>query len=314
MDAHKDDDQARAGRGYYRRIILSIGFFLVAPICFFIWHYGLTPRAMTALLLTVTIFGALFFLQEAVYRLRRVRMDMPEGIIARGGRLHIPALYIGDSLRVKRLEMLSVSWGVFLMVAGLFLYPLAEYFMDDDMLRAQGRRRTLADIDDEIWVIIAIGGLIVLGFAAMLRSAHRHARLLSELSSYAAAPESDENRGLVLSAEGVEIFSGILAEREREHYVRREGKMKFLLPWRDVTEWAIVYSKSSSRGGVYYYRIKSPAIDRRLEGAVHIDMAYFKPHRARLEEEAARHLGGPIKKSDGLRELARLFGGDDQAR
>jgi len=318
MSTHQNDGKAQEGRNYLRRIFIMLTLILCAVVGAYVYMHGMSGRAAVTLVLIVAAMGGTLAALEYSYNLRCSR-GLPPPPVSRSGReVVFPAAYIADDYRVQHKEILFISLLVFVLLAAPFLYALWGIFFDpDDIYRAMGRQKTLADMTASDWTVAAFCGFFLLCGGGLLAMGLRHAKSLRQMIGYLEAAAPEANPGLILTPEGVRIFIGVMHEDQMKHFLRR-GMFEFSLPWRDIDAWIRLSGvKSKSRGVIYYYRVVSKALDKRLDGTLEIHVKYFAENQEALEREIESHLGKPVEKSRGLENLSALMRnltGEDEPR
>jgi len=305
---HQDDEKAWADRAYLRRIFIMLTLILWAFVGAYVYMHGPSERALVAALLIAVVMGGTLAALEYSYNLRRSR-GLPPPPVSRSGReVVFPAAYIADDYRVQHKEILFISLLVFVLLAAPFLYALWGIFFDpDDIYRAMGRQKTLADMTASDWTVAAFCGFFLLCGGGLLAMGLRHAKALRQVIGYLEGQAPEANPGLILTPEGVRIFIGVLHEDQMKRFLRR-GMFEFSLPWRDIDAWLRLSGvQSKSRGVIYYYRVASKVLDKRLDGTLEIHVKYFAENQDALEREIESHLGKPVEKSRGLENLSALM-------
>lgn len=318
MAAHQDDEKAQADRAYLRRIFIILTLILWAFVGAYVYMHGLSERALAALLTITVVMGGTLAALEYSYNLRRSRGLPPPPVFRSGREVVFPAAYIADDYRVQHKEILFISLLFFVLLAAPFLYAVWGIFFDpDDIYRAMGKQKTLADMTASDQTVTAFCGFFLLCGGGLLAMGLRHAKTLRQIIGYLQTQAPESSPGLVLTPEGVRIFVGVLHDDQVKYFLRR-GMFEIFLPWRDIGAWIRLSGvQSKSRGVIYYYRVVSEALDKRLDGTLEIHVKYFAENQETLEREIESHLGKPVEKSRGLENLSALvrnLTGEDKPR
>lgn len=215
-----------------------------------------------------------------------------------------PAQDIRLDYKMKQFKWFLFS-GVFVWISLFMIYFFVAIAAEFDLSYfEQGHYKEqdpLVNIFLAIFIILMGGFFVVMPLFGMFWPCYTGCKRVKRARAFLEKPEAMHRDGLVLSPEGISVFTAVLDQHGADYFLRKKNQTHVFLPWSAIDSWqtgVVRQGKSSHKA----YIVRSATLDKALEHRLNITADYFKNMAEPLHAYISRYTGKPIT------ERAQLFG------